>query len=310
MQKTTGGFTMLNRRAFIQRTFIVGAGAALAPNLVLGNSTNRLTILHTNDLHCRFEPFPSTDPRFPNKGGMNRVSAYVKDFRSKNPNTLLLDSGDFSQGTPFYNFFKANLVLKMMSEMGYDASTIGNHEFDNGMESLAQALPEATFPLICSNYDFSKTILKGKIRENLIIERGGIRIGIYGLGIQPEGLVDPKNMENLVYLDPLTTALKQEEYLKHGQDCDFVICLSHLGYEYRDEKISDLNLAPQTRSTDLILGGHTHSFFEAPVELKNSANKPVVINQVGWGALMLGQLDFVFENKSKKRIRSGKNLNV
>ena len=144
----------------------------------------------------------------------------------------------------------------------------------------------------------------------MIIERGGLRIGIYGLGVQPEGLVDPKNMENLFYLDPVTTALKQEEYLKHGQDCDFVICLSHMGYEYRDEKISDLTLAPQTRSTDLILGGHTHSFFEAPVELKNAANKPVIINQVGWGALMLGQLDFVFENKRKKSIQSGKNLNV
>lgn len=280
--------------------FVTGAGLATIPSWAMGSRYEKLTILHTNDIHCHIDPFDSNDPAYPNMGGLNRVAACVKRFRMQDPNLLLFDSGDFSQGTSYFNYYKSDLILKLMSEMGYDASCIGNHEFDNGLQALADAISGAKFPILSSNYNFEGTPVAPVIKENLIIERAGFRIGVYSLGIDPDGLVDPKSLENVVYLNSIEVAQKQEEYLRYGQDCDLVICLSHLGYSYKDEKkLSEIEIAKNTTNTDIILGGHTHTFFEKPIEVTNKNGRKVILNQAGWGALMLGRLDLVFERRRK-----------
>jgi 5'-nucleotidase len=304
-----GGFTMLNRRAFIKTSALAGAGLMAMPAAAI-NGMTRLVILHTNDMHCHFEPFPENDPKYGGRGGMNRISAYVKQLRQKETDLLLFDCGDFSQGTPYYNFFKGEVVLKLMSEMGYDAGTIGNHDFDSGLDTLAGVMPNAGFPLISSNYDFSLTPLKGLVKKNHIIERKGIRIGIYGLGIELQGLVGENLSGQTVYNDPVEVALEQEDYLRNEEKCDLVVCLSHLGFQYDTPRISDMTLAPKTRFTDVILGGHTHTFLESPIEMFNKDKNPVVINQVGWAALMLGQLEFYFEKQKKSFLDLNENKRV
>ncbi len=306
-----GGCTMLNRREFIKNGFVAMGTLALMPSWAFkSNDLTRLVILHTNDLHCRLEPFSENHPKYPGKGGMNRISAFVKETRKKEPQLLMLDSGDFSQGTPYYNFFGNELIVKMMNEIGFNASTVGNHEFDLGLESLSSALSLANFPLISSNYDFSATPLHSKVKKNLVLERNGLRIGIYGLGIELQGLVDESLYAGTRYLDPLHTALEQENFLREQEKCDFIICLSHLGYQYQQEKICDRDIARQSSFTDLILGGHTHTFLESPVELMNKKGEPVVINQVGWASLMLGQLVFFFEKRKKKIFETAPNKPV
>jgi len=294
-----GGFTMLSRRRFIQHSLLAGGGLLIMPSLYAGNGFEKLVIMHTNDLHCHVEPFPDNDPRYGGKGGMNRISAYIKHIRKSNPDMLLFDSGDFSQGTPYYNFFQAEVVLKLMSEMGYNASTIGNHEFDSGLDSLKRTIEFANFPIISSNYDFSSTVLNNQFKENMVIERKNLRIGVYALGIELLGLVGQSLSGDTVYKNPLETALVQEKYLKEEKGCDFIICLSHLGYEYQTPQNSDVILAKNTSYTDLILGGHTHTFLEKPVEVINQRKMPVVINQAGWASLMVGYLEFYFEKKKK-----------
>jgi 5'-nucleotidase len=256
-----------------------------------------LLILHTNDIHCRFEPFSDNDPKFAGQGGLNRIAAYVRRMRESDPDLLLFDSGDFSQGTPYFNFFKSEVILKLMSEMGYTAGTIGNHEFDNGLTGMIEGIPFANYPFVSSNYDFSETILAGKVKKNIVLERKGVRIGVYGLGIELNGLVDESNSGKTTCFNSTETALEQEYYLKKEEKCDLVICLSHLGFEYSNDKISDTVLARKTHFTDLILGGHTHSFLEKPLEFNNADHKPVLVNQAGWAALMLGQIEFFIESK-------------
>ena len=300
---------MLNRRSFIKSIVVAGAGLYAMPAFSTNGST-KITILHTNDMHCHFEPFPDNDPDFRGRGGMNRISAYVKEMRQTEPDLVLLDVGDFSQGTPYYNFFKGEVVLKLMSEMGYVASTMGNHEFDSGLDSFKSVLKYANFPIVISNYDFSNTPLSGMTKKNLIIERKGIKIGIYGLGIALQGLVGKSLAGNTVDLNPIEVAKEQEDYLRNKEKCDIVICLSRLGFQYDTPRTSDIVLAKNTRFTDLILGGHTHTFLDSPVEVLNLDKLPVVINQVGWAALMLGQLDFYFEKKKKTLLDFSDNKHV
>ncbi len=260
-----------------------------------------LTILHTNDLHYHIEPFSGSSDRFNGKGGMARISQYAKSCREKNPATLLFDAGDMFQGTPYFNFFKGDLILKLMTEAGYDAGTIGNHEFDNGLHGISDAIPPAGFPILNSNYDFSETILAGKLDRWKIFRQSGLKIGVYALGIELKGLVADKNYGNTRYLDPLKVASEMEVFLKEEKNCDLVVCLSHLGLRYRDEKISDMVLAEQTEFTDLFIGGHTHTFLENPVVTKNKSGKQVIVNQASWGGLVIGRIDFIFEHDRKRK---------
>lgn len=300
--KKTGGYLMSNRRTFLKQS-VIGGGAltlGLFPSeLFASGELVKLTVMHTNDMHCHIDPFPADHAEFPGKGGLVRIASMISQARKENPNLLLLDAGDMFQGTPYFNYFKGDLIIKIMSKMGYDAGTIGNHEFDNGLEDILSAFKLASFPIISSNYDFSDTILANHVVPYQIIKKGRIKIGIYGLGIELTGLVGPLNYGNTQYLDPLENALKMEVLLKKEHACDLVICLSHLGYSYGNAKISDTALALQTRFTDLIVGGHTHTFLERPTVLKNADGKAILINQVGWAALALGKIEFIFDRTGK-----------
>src|SRR5690606_33194425 len=255
-------FKLLNRRSFIKQSLTLGAIAtfgSLSASAAITAKTKRLTILHTNDVHSRIDPFPMDGSRNQGLGGVARRSTLINHIRRKEKNVLLVDSGDMFQGTPYFNMFDGKLELELMSKLGYEAGTFGNHEFDNGMERLAEQLHNANFPFLTANYDFSETSLAGRTKEYIIIEKGGIRIGITGVGIDVTGLVDPNNHKGITYLDPIPVVNRIAQMLKENKKCDLVICLSHLGYKYEDDKVDDLKLAARSRHLDIILGGHTHT---------------------------------------------------
>jgi len=303
----------MNRKEFLKT---VGGGTlalSLAPNLVFAsqksildkNSAYKLTVLHTNDQHSRIEPFDSSYSRNPNQGGFARRATLIQQIRSQEKNVLLLDAGDIFQGTPYFNFYGGELEFKLMSMMGYDAATMGNHDFDNGLEGFLKALPNAKFPFITSNYDFSNTILDGKTEKYKIFKKDGIKVGLFGVGIELDGLVGKKQFQETKYLNPVEIAQHYADFLRKEKGCDLVICLSHIGYDYRDDadKISDKKLAAQTDNIDLILGGHTHTFLPEPQSFTNKSGKNVLVNQVGWAGLLLGRIDFYFDkNKSLQNI--------
>lgn len=297
----------MNRKEFLK---ILGGGSLasmLMPSKVLAGSNHQLasaekiTILHTNDQHSRIEPFDATDSRNPNRGGFARRATLVEQIRKEEKNVLLLDAGDIFQGTPYFNMFGGELEFKLMSMMKYDASTMGNHDFDNGLEGFLKVLPNAKFPFICSNYDFSNTILEGKTEPYKIFKKGNLKVGVFGLGVELAGLVGKKHYGETQYLDPVEIAQHYADYLRNDKKCDLVICLSHLGYDYTNDKdkISDKKVAVQTDNIDLIIGGHTHTFLPEPQTFQNRKGRSVLVNQVGWAGLLLGRIDFYFD-KSKK----------
>ncbi len=293
----------MKRRHFIERSGKgLLAGAALYSNFSLAgslwkpdavNTGKKITILHTNDTHSHIEPI--TSGRNAGRGGVARRAALINKIREENPNTLLLDCGDIFQGTPYFNFYGGELEIKLMSMLGYDASTIGNHDFDNGIGGLYKQLPHADFDFVISNYDFSNTVMDGQTMSNRVIERDGIRIGLFGLGIELQGLVDPKMYKETKYLDPISIAQDQARILREEKNCDLVICMSHLGYQYESDKVSDHVIAINTSGIDLIIGGHTHTFLDKPVVVKNQADKDMLINQVGCYGINLGRIDFYFD---------------
>jgi 5'-nucleotidase len=290
----------MNRRIFIKNMLAGTGGVVVAGSSLLAAGRNRqvtVTLLHTNDLHSQIEPFDAGHPRYAGRAGFARISYFVNQCRTENPNLLLLDTGDFSQGTPYFNYFGGEIVLKLMTKMGYDAGTIGNHEFDNGLEGLAESLRHAGFPLINSNYDFSGTLLEGKLSRFRIFNKSGVKIGIYGLGIKLSGLVNQKQSGDVRYNDPVETALEMEHFLAVEKKCDLVVCLSHLGLRYQGNQISDTRLAPLTSHTDVIIGGHSHSYLEDPLLFTNKEGRSVVVNHAHHGGLMVGRLDFVFEKE-------------
>ncbi len=269
----------------------------------------KLTILHTNDVHSRIEAFPMDGSRNEGLGGAARRATLIQKIRSEVEHSLLLDAGDIFQGTPYFNFFLGELEFKLMSAMNYDAATIGNHDFDAGVEGLNKQLPLANFPLLNTNYDFSDTPLNGKIKPYKIFQKGDLKIGVFGVGIELEGLVAPEMCKNVRYLDPLKKANTYAQILKQEEQCDLVICLSHLGYKYKENKISDIVLAKQSKNIDVIIGGHTHTFMKSAKTYMNLDQKEVIINQVGWAGMMLGRLDFYFErNRKGKCVGCGNSL--
>lgn len=301
----------MKRREFIQKTALtsVMAGVATLPLMSFSTKkTKHITILHTNDTHSHIDPFESTHPKNPNMGGVARRAALVEQIRRENPNTLLLDAGDIFQGTPYFNYYGGELELKLMSMMKYDASTLGNHEFDNGLEGFLAPLPHANFDFINSNYDFSNTILDGYIKKYKIFEVDGIKIGIFGLGVELAGLVSKANYKETKYLDPIEITQDMTRFLKSEKKCDLIVCLSHLGYRYNMDKISDMVLASKTKDIDLIIGGHTHTFLDKPTITRNIEGKSVIINQVGCFGINLGRIDFYFE--SDKTTSNGRTIEV
>jgi len=294
-------YVELSRRRFIRVALSGGVAACLSPSLLLSSAQEtRITILHTNDTHSRIDPFPSNDPKYAGMGGVARRSEMIKMTRSSSEHVLLLDSGDFFQGTPYFNLFGGAVEIAAMNSMLYDASTLGNHEFDNGVDALAKQLSLARFPIINSNYKFTGTPLESLIQPYRIFERGGIHIGVFGLGIELSGLVDPTLCAGVEYAEPIETAKRMVRFLRKEAGCQVVICLSHLGHSYKDHKISDRVLAERTTGIDLILGGHSHTFLEKPDCIKNEDGDYTLVAQAGWAGLRLGRIDFIISRKQKR----------
>lgn len=304
----------MKRRDFIQKS-VAGSALLTVGGLSLSSfstlETKHITILHTNDVHSHIDPFPADHPRNANMGGVARRANLIESIRKENPNVLLLDAGDIFQGTPYFNYYGGELEFKLMSILNYDLATMGNHDFDNGLEGFVAQLPHAKFDFVSANYDFKNTILDGIVKPYKIFTKNGIKIGVFGLGIQLEGLVDKKNYKETVYNDPIETAQEMTRILKTQEKCDLVICLSHIGYTYKNEpeKISDLNLAAKTKDIDLIIGGHTHTFLDKPTVVKNLDGIDTLVNQVGCYGINLGRIDFYFD-KDKNKSNFGRTIVV
>ncbi|MFA4868782.1 MAG: metallophosphoesterase [Pedobacter sp.] len=298
---------MINRRDFIRTGGITAAATALSLNSfgsMAAGDVIKLTILHTNDVHSRIEPFPMDGSRNQGLGGTARRAALINSIRAKDQNVLLLDAGDIFQGTPYFNKFGGELEIKLMTAMGYDAATMGNHDFDNGLEGFKKQLPHANFPILCSNYNFSNTMLKGDTQPYKIFKKQGLKIGVFGIGIELKGLVEEKNYGDTVFIDPVVKANEIADLLKLDLNCDLVICLSHLGYKYKNTKVSDQVLAKNNKNIDLIIGGHTHTFMREPEDVTNLSGKITTINQVGFAGINLGRIDYYFERYKGKRIKT------
>lgn len=294
---------MQNRRNFI-KTALTGSAILTMPfgaNAFFGQKHSRLVLLHTNDVHSQIDPFPNDNVLFPGMGGFARRAALVDKIRSENEHVLLLDSGDIFQGTPYFNYYQGSLELKLMSKGKYDAATLGNHEFDNGIEGLHRQLQYASFPFINSNYDFTGTLLEGKIKPWKIFKKGPVRIGIIGLGIDPQGLIATSNYKGITFNDPITVGDSIAKMLKEKEKCHIVIALSHLGLKMDFGRIDDLQVAAKTRYIDIILGGHTHTFMNEPIIETNAASKKVLILHSGQNGVRLGRIDLIFE---KEKIKS------
>ena len=252
-------------------------------------SQKEIVILHTNDTHSRIEPLPDTDRNFPNKGGVVRRATYIDQVRKENKNVLLFDAGDFLQGTPYFNLFKGEIEVNSMNQMGYDAVTLGNHEFDYGLEVLEKVVRMAKFPIISSNYDFSETKLNGLIKPFIIFKKGEVKIGVIGINIQPKGLIAASNYKGVKYLDPLKTANSLAQMLRDEYNCDMVICISHLGHN------PDLKMAELTKGIDLIIGGHSHTFMKQPTLRKNIDENDVMVFQTNGRGIYVGRIDVKLE---------------
>lgn len=296
----------MKRRTFIQQTSAAGALISLGGLTVSSanaSKTKKITILHTNDVHSHIDPFGPDDGRNANKGGIARRASLVESIRKENPNTLLFDAGDIFQGTPYFNYYGGELEFKLMSMLKYDLATIGNHDFDNGVDGLYAQLPHADFDFVSANYNFKNTVLDTHVKPYKIFNKDDVRIGVFGLGIELEGLVGKRHFKETEYIYPVEIAQDMSRILKEDEQCDIVICLSHLGYFYKKtpDKISDLLLARQTKDIDLIIGGHTHTFLPKPTIEKNSVGKNVLVNQVGCYGLYLGQIDFYLDSDKENK---------
>jgi len=295
----------MKRRNFIKQVSTAATlpiiGGLTLPSFVR-KQQRHITILHTNDTHSHIESFQPSHSSNGNQGGVAKRATLIAQIRKENENTLLLDAGDIFQGTPYFNYFGGALEFKLMSMLNYDVATIGNHDFDNSIEGLYQQLPNAKFDFVSANYDFKNTVLDTHVQPYKIISKDGIKIGIFGLGVALEGLVDKKMYKETRYLDPVAITQDITNTLKNKEACDLIICLSHLGYYYKNnpENISDLNLAKITKNIDLIIGGHTHTFLSKPTVVKNMEGINMLVNQVGAYGINLGRIDFYFDENQHK----------
>ena len=294
----------MRRRNFIKNTAANSALLSLSGLSLSSFSVvkeKKITILHTNDVHSHIDPFPENHPRNPSMGGVAKRANIIEQIRKEESNVLLLDAGDVFQGTPYFNYYGGELEFKLMSMMKYDLATLGNHDFDNGIDGFYAQLPHANFEFVSANYDFKNTELNGIVKPYKTFIKDEIKIGVFGLGIELEGLVEKKLYKETKYNNPIEVATDITKTLKETEKCNLIICLSHLGFDYKNEKdkASDLKLAAATQDIDLIIGGHTHTFLDKPVIKTNKVGKQVVINQVGAYGINLGRIDFYLSDESK-----------
>jgi 5'-nucleotidase len=302
---------MTTRREFLTTSIVGGAALAITPSILssfnLAHSMSAfatpllqpskdetlITILHTNDVHSQIDPLPAND-KYAGKGGVARRATLVKRIRAENPNTLLIDAGDAFQGTPYFNFYKGEVEYKAMSAIGYDVGTLGNHDFDNGVEGLAAAMKFATFEFVSTNYDVRGTVIESRVKPYVVHELAGVRIGIFGLGISPEGLITPENFKGIKYYEPVKVSRGAVRVLRERERCAMVVCASHLGYypNPKGNEIGDTQVASQVDGIDFIASGHTHTFMEKPVITKQPSGGNTIIFQVGKSGIYLGRVDF------------------
>jgi 5''-nucleotidase/2'',3''-cyclic phosphodiesterase and related esterases len=297
---------MYIRPFYIKRTqilFILFVIAEIFPAAAQEPEIKSLVILHLNDTHSRIDPMFENDSSDVKKGGIIRQNTYIEKVRNENKNVLLFHCGDFVQGTPYFNLFRGEAEVSFMNFMRFDAVCIGNHEFDNGLENLAKMIRDSGFPYIATNLDFTGTPVEGLTKPFHIIQKNDIRIGIIGLTVNPNGLVIQKNYKGMKWLDPIESANKMADYLREEENCDLIVCLSHLGIYYSGDKIGDLTLAEQSRNIDVILGGHTHVFLLAPEVRKNLKRKDVVVNQMGINGIYVGRLEVTMENEENEEMK-------
>ncbi len=287
---------MITRRNFLGTSAAFGATAVVFPRALFTATAadTVITILHTNDTHSQIDPLPANDKNA-GKGGVARRPTLVRRIRKENPNTLLIDAGDVLQGTPYFNFYKGEVEYKAMSAIGYDVGTLGNHEFDNGVESLATALKFANFDIVSANYDVKGTVLESRVKPYVVKTVGGIRIGLFGLGISPTALITAENFKGVTYIDPVVAARDVVKKLREQEHCALVVCMSHLGY-IQDGKSGDLFVASQVDGIDFIASGHTHTFMEKPVTQTQPCGAKTLIFQVGKSGIYVGRVDFTFRS--------------
>ncbi|MEX1136411.1 MAG: metallophosphatase [Balneolales bacterium] len=294
----------MNRKRFLKHSMITGVGAGLigfAPDRLLANKREdkRLTILHTNDTHSRIGPFPKNASQYAGMGGVARRATLIKKVRDQNPNTLLLDAGDVFQGTPYFDEYHGALDFRVMSKMGYDACAIGDHEFDNDVQGFCDVADKANFPFVCSNYNFGSTEMSYLVQDFITKKVGDIKVGIFGLGVDFQDLVPDHLHKGVSYMNPVIISRKMVSELRHTHHCDMVICLSHLGYDYDNYRVSDRLIASQVDGIDLIVGGHTHTFLDKPEVFEKSDGRKTLVTQVGFAGIVLGRIDFEFNTQKK-----------
>ena len=268
------------------------------PLLEVAAGETLITILHTNDTHSQIDPIPDNDKQWGGRGGVARRATLVKEVRKQNPNTLMVDAGDVFQGTPYFNFYKGEVEYKSMSLIGYDVVTLGNHDFDNGVDALAAAMKFANFEFVSTNYDVHGTPLESRVKPYAVRTFGDVRVGLFGLGISPDNLITPENFKGVKYLDPVSTALGAVRLLRDHEKCQLVVGMSHLGYypNPKGNEVGDTQVAAQVSGIDFIASGHTHTFMEKPVLQKNPAGKDTIIFQVGKSGIYVGRIDFKMKN--------------
>ncbi len=302
---------MIDRRHFLKRSIVGGAALALPnavsqwlspraraaiaePLLDVTPGETLITILHTNDTHSQIDPIPDNDKQWGGKGGVARRATLVKEVRRQNPNTLMVDAGDVFQGTPYFNFYKGEVEYKSMSLIGYDVVTLGNHDFDNGVDALAAAMKFANFEFVSTNYDVRGTPLESRVKPYAVRTLGDVRVGLFGLGISPDNLITPDNFKGVKYLDPVRMARGAVRLLRDREKCQLVVGMSHLGYypNPKGDEVGDTQVAAQVSGIDFIASGHTHTFMEKPYLQKNPEGKETIIFQVGKSGIYVGRVDF------------------
>lgn len=263
----------------------------------VSSAQKQITILYTNDTHSCIMPLNKhlADTMLAGRGGFLRRIEMLKQERKQTPDLLLFDSGDFSQGSPYYTLYKGDIEIELMNMMNYDAATIGNHEFDFGIDNMARIFKKAKFPIVCANYDFKGTPLEGIVKPYVIIKRKGIKIGIFGLGTKLDGLVELENYKGVKYYDPVKTAQAVTDELRNKKKCDYIICLSHLGWDERD--MNDQIMIKNTDGIDLLLGGHSHTYFKKLRYVKNRNDVETPIDQNGKHAIFVGKILLDFKKK-------------
>ena len=308
---------MINRRGFLKASLAGGVVAASprstlqwlsnpvwpaisAPLLEVQAGEKLITILHTNDTHSQIDPLPSNDRQYPDKGGVARRATLVKRVRKENPNTLLIDAGDVFQGTPYFNFYKGEVEYKSMSLIGYDVGTLGNHDFDNGVNALAAAMKFANFDFVSCNYEVHGTPLESRVKPYVVRVLAGLRVGLFGMGVSPDNLSTPENFKGVKYNDPVKAARDVVARLRGPERCTLVVGMSHLGYypNPREGEVGDTQVAAAVDGIDFIASGHTHTFMKQPVIAKTPSGGNTIIFQVGRSGIYVGRVDL--------KIRDGK----